>query len=76
MKEKYVVKTRNDEEEYLAYCSHKDSFYLSEILQYAEKYESVEEARKWVDVQVLKDSKYKADIFKIIQGLEFVERGV
>lgn len=76
MIERYVIKTRNDEDEYLAYRSHKEIYYLSDNLQYAEKYGSVEDARKWVDVQVLKDSKYKSDIYKIVQALEFVERGV
>ena len=76
MKEKYVIKTRNDEDEYLAYCSHKDQYYLSDSLQFAEEYGSVEDARKWTDVQVLKDSKYKCDIYKIVQALEFVARGV
>ena len=75
MKEQYVIKTRNDEDEYLAYCSHKDNYYLSDSLQYAEKYKTVEDARQWVDVQVLKDSKYKADIYKVVQALEFAERG-
>lgn len=76
MKEQYVIKTRNDEDEYLAYCSHEDKYYLSYSLQYAEKYKTVEDARQWVDAQVLKDNRYKVDIYKVIQALEFVERGV
>lgn len=76
MKEQYVIKTRNDEDEYLAYCSHKDSYYLSDLLRYAEKYKTIEDARNWVDVKVLKDSKYKCDIYKVVQTLEYVERGV
>lgn len=76
MTEQYVIKTRNDKEEYLAYCSHEDRYYLSEYLQFAEKYSSVDDARKWVDVQVLKDSKYKCDIYKIVQALEYVKRGI
>lgn len=76
MKEKYVIKTRNDEDEYLAYSSVTDKYYLSESLQHAEEYDSVEAARKWTDVQVLKDSKYKCDIYKIVQALEYVGRGV
>ena len=75
MVEQYVIKTRNDKDEYLAYCSHKETYYLSNSLQYAEKYSSVEDARKWTDEQVLKDSKYKCDIYKIVQALEFVEIG-
>lgn len=76
MKEQYVIKTRNDEDEYLAYCSHEDSYRLSNLLQYAEKYKTVEDARHCIDVKVLKDSKYKCDIYKVVQALEFVERGV
>ena len=76
MIEQYVIKTRNDEDEYLAYCSHREIYYLSDKLQYAEKYKTVEDARKLVDAQVLEDSKYKSDIYKIVQALEFVERGV
>ena len=29
-----------------------------------------------LDVQVLKESKYKCDIYKVVQSLEYVERGV
>ena len=76
MIEQYVIKTRNDEDEYLAYNKGKDVFYLTNQLSQAEKYYNVEAARKWIDVQVLKDSKYKSDIYKIVQALEFVERGV
>lgn len=76
MTEQFVIKTRNDEDEYLAYCSHEDQYYLSDLLQFAEKYDNIEDARKWVDVQVLKDSKYKCDIYKIVQALEYVTRGV
>lgn len=74
MIEQYVIKTRNDE--YLCYRSVTDKYYLDKRLHLAETYSSVEEARKWTDVQVLKDSKYKSDIYKIVQALEFVERGV
>ena len=76
MIEQYVIKTRNDEDEYLAYNKDKDVFYLTNQLSQAEKYYNVEAARKWIDVQVLKDSKYKSDIYKIVQALEFVARGV
>lgn len=74
MIERYVIKTRNDE--YLCYRHVTDQYYLDKRLHLAEMYSSVEDARKWVDVQVLKDSKYKSDIYKIVQALEFVERGV
>ena len=76
MKEQYVIKTRNDQDEYLAYSSHEDKYYLNELLQFAEKYDSVEDARKWTDVQVLKESKYKCDIYKIVQSLEYVDEVV
>lgn len=76
MIEQYVIKTRSDEDEYLAYNKGKDVFYLTNQLSQAEKYYNVEAARKWIDVQVLKDSKYKSDIYKIVQALEFVARGV
>lgn len=76
MKDNYVIKTRNDVDEYLAYCSHDDKYYLSDKLQFAEKYSSVEDALVWIDVQVLKDSKYRCDIYKIVQALEYVKRGV
>lgn len=76
MKEQYVIKTRNDKDEYLAYCSHDDKYYLSGLLQFSEKYDSAEDARKYTDVRVLKESKYKCDIYKVVQALEYVERGV
>jgi hypothetical protein len=76
MKEQYVIKTRNWVDEYLAYCSHDDKYYLNDLLQFAEKYDSVEDARQWADVQVLKESKFKCDIYKVVQALEYVERGV
>lgn len=76
MKEQYVIKTRNNQDEYLCYSSVTDEYYLGEYLKFAEKYDNVEEAQKWVDVQVLKDSKYKCDIYKIVQCLEYVKRGV
>ena len=76
MKEQYVIKTRNDQDEYLAYCSHEDKYYLNNLLQFAEKYDSVEDARKCTDIRVLKESKYKWDIYKIVQSLEYVDRGV
>lgn len=76
MKEQYVIKTRNDKDEYLAYCSHEDKYYLNSLLQFSEKYDSIEDAHKRMGVQVLKESKYKCDIYKIVQALEYVDRGV
>ena len=76
MKEQYIIKTRNDEDEYLAYCSLDDKYYLNNLLQFAEKYGNVEDARKCTDIRVLKESKYKCDIYKIVQALEYIERGV
>ena len=73
MKEQYVIKTRNDQDEYLAYCSHEDKYYLNDLLQFSEKYDSVEDARKCTDTRVLKESKYKWDIYKVVQSLEYVE---
>ena len=76
MKEQYVIKTRNDEEEYLAWNTCSKQFYFTNTVKFAEKYDSVEDARNWVDVQLLKESKYKCDIYKVVQSLEYVERGV
>ena len=76
MKEQYVIKTRNDEEEYLAWNTRSGQFYFTNTVKFAEKINSVEEARKCVDVQLLKESKYKWDIYKVVQSLEYVERGV
>ena len=76
MKEQYVIKTRNDEEEYLAWNTRSEQFYFTNTVKFAEKINSVEDARKCTDIQVLKESKYKYDIYKIVQSLEYVERGV
>ena len=76
MKEQYVIKTRNDEEEYLAWNTRSEQFYFTNTVKFAEKVNSVEYARKWVDVQLLKESKYKCDIYKVVQSLEYVERCV
>ena len=73
MKEQYVIKTRNDEEEYLAWNTRSEQFYFTNTVKFAEKVNSVEYARKWVDVQLLKESKYKCDIYKVVQSLEYVE---
>ena len=76
MKEQYVIKTRNDEEEYLAWNTHLEQFYFTNTVKFAEKINSVEDARKCTDIRVLKESKYKCDIYKVVQALEYVERGV
>ncbi len=73
MKEQYVIKTRNDDEEYLAWNTRSKQFYFTNTVKFAEKVNSVEYARKWADVQLLKESKYKCDIYKVVQSLEYVE---
>ena len=42
MKEQYVIKTRNDEEEYLAWNTRSEQFYLTNTVKFAEKVNSVE----------------------------------
>jgi len=74
MKEQYVIKTRNDEEEYLAWNTRSEQFYFTNTVKFAEKINSVELARKMKDCEFLKDSKYKCDIYKVVQSLEYVER--
>ena len=73
MKEQYVIKTRNDEEEYLAWNTRSERFYFTNTVKFAEKINSVELARKMKDCEFLKDSKYKCDIYKVVQSLEYVE---
>mgnify|MGYP000157924676 FL=1 len=73
MKEQYVIKTRNDEEEYLAWNTRSELFYFTNNVKFAEKINSVELARKMKDCEFLKDSKYKCDIYKVVQSLEYVE---
>ena len=75
MKEQYVIKTRNDEEEYLAWNNRSEQFYFTNTVKFAEKINSVEDAHKCTDIQVLKESKYKYDIYKIVQSLEYVDGG-
>ena len=73
MKEQYVIKTRNDEDEYLAWNTRLELFYFTNNVKFAEKINSVELARKMKDCEFLKDSKYKCDIYKVVQSLEYVE---
>ena len=42
MKEQYVIKTRNDEEEYLAWNTRSEQFYFTNTVKFAEKLNSVE----------------------------------
>ena len=75
MKEQYVIKTRNDEEECLAWNTRSEQFYFTNTVKFAERVNSVEDSRKCTDIQLLKESKYKWDIYKVVQSLEYVERG-
>ena len=85
MKEQYVIKTRNDfVDEYMCLLEHRQEFAF--ILQHnslpnsglhsAYKFSSLDKAREALTQQCVIDSKYKCDIFKVVQALEFVERGV
>lgn len=73
---KYVIKTRKTEDEYLSYSSVTEEFDLTDNIQYADKYQTLEEARKYVNVSVLEDSPHKNDIYKIVMSTEYVERGL
>ena len=80
MKEQYVIKTRNDFiEEYLCFSERVESFVIrqrSTNLSDAYKFNSLDIAREALTQQCVIDSKYKCDIYKIVQSLEYVERGV
>lgn len=80
MKEQYVIKTRNDLiEEYLCFSERNESFVIrhySTNLSIAYKFNSLDEAREALTQQCVIDSKYKVDIYKVVQALEYVERGV
>ena len=79
MKEQYVIKTRNDfVEEYLCFSERTESFVIRQYstnLSIAYKFNSLDEAREALTQQCIIDSKYKCDIYKIVQSLEYVERG-
>ena len=80
MKEQYVIKTRNDLiEEYLCFSERTESFVIrqhSTTLSGAYKFISLDMAREALTLQCIIDSKYKCDIYKVVQALEYVERGV
>ena len=80
MKEQYVIKTRNDFiEEYLCFSERTESFVIRQYstnLSIACKFNSLDEAREALTQQCIIDSKYKCDIYKVVQTLEYVERGV
>lgn len=80
MKEQYVIKTRNDfVDEYMCFLEHRQEFeFIQQLsgLQSAYKFNSLDLAREALTQQCVIDSKYKVDIFKLVQALEFVERGV
>ena len=80
MKEQYVIKTLNDLiEEYLCFSERNESFVIRQYstnLSDAYKFNSLDEAREALTQQCVIDSKYKVDIYKVVQALEYVERGV
>jgi hypothetical protein len=80
MKEQYVIKTRNDSiEEYLCFSERTESFVIrkhSTNLSDAYKFNSLDRTRVALTQQCVIDSKYKVDIYKVVQALEYVERGV
>ena len=80
MKEQYVIKTRNDFiEEYLCFSERTESFVIrqhSTNLSIAYKFNNLDMAREALTLQCIIDSKYKCDIYKVVQTLEYVERGV
>lgn len=80
MKEQYVIKTRNDSiEEYLCFLERTESFVIrkhSTNLSDAYKFNSLDKATLALTQQCVIDSKYKVDIYKVVQALEYVERGV
>lgn len=80
MKEQYVIKTRNDFiEEYLCFSERTESFVIrphSTNLSDAYKFNSLDRARAALTQQCVTESKYKVDIYKVVQALEHVERGV
>lgn len=85
MKEQYVIKTRNDfVDEYMCLLEHRQEFVFIQHniilhngnLSTAYKFSSLDSAREALTQQCVIDSKYKVDIYKVVQALEFVERGV
>lgn len=80
MKEQYVIKTRNDfVDEYMCFLENSQEFaFIQQLsgLQSAYKFSSLDKAREALTQQCVIDSKYKVDIFKVVQALEFIERGV
>ena len=73
MKGKYVIKTLNSEkDEYLCYSSVVGGFYL-DTRHCADVYQSIEEARKYLTVPCLVESKFKCGIYKLVESLQFVE---
>ena len=65
--------TKGYGDEYLAWNTRLELFYFTNNVKFAEKINSVELARKMKDCEFLKDSKYKCDIYKVVQSLEYVE---
>lgn len=85
MKEQYVIKTRNDfVDEYMCLLEHRQEFVFiphhhslpNSSFSAAYNFSSLDSAREALTQQCVIDSKYKVDIYKVVQALEFVERGV
>jgi len=80
MKEQYVIKTRNDfVDEYVCLLEHCQEFaFIQQLngLPTAFKFSSLDKAREALTQQCVIDSKYKCDIYKVVQSLEYVEQGV
>lgn len=74
MVNQYVIKTRDGY--YLCYNSITEKFTLGANLQYVDKYDTIEEARKYSNANCLVDSKYKADIIQLVLTEKFIERVV
>lgn len=84
MKEQYVIKTRNDfVDEYMCFLENSQEFAFiphhhslpNSSFSAAYKFGSLDSAREALTQQCVIDSKYKVDIYKVVQALEFVERG-
>lgn len=76
MKEQYVIKTRADEDEFLFYHETVEEWKFTQFFTSAYRFDKLEYARDALTQQCVVDSKYKVDIFKVVQTLEYIERGV
>lgn len=74
MKEQYVIKTRADE---FLFCHERViEWKFTQSFINAYRFDKLEHARDALTQQCVIDSKYKVDIYKVVQALEFVERGI